>query len=45
LFTTLTTGFDLTGLGSWTLGGAIEADLESDSLKAISAKANLSARF
>jgi outer membrane autotransporter protein len=45
VFTTLSTGFDLTGLGSWTLGGAIEADLESDSLKAISAKANIRAGF
>ncbi|MDB5529387.1 MAG: hypothetical protein JWR51_2490 [Devosia sp.] len=45
VFTALSTGFDLTGLGSWTLGGAIEADLESDGLKAVSAKANLSAGF
>jgi hypothetical protein len=45
LFTTLSTGFNLTGLGSWSLGGAIEADLESDSLKAVSAKASLRSGF
>jgi outer membrane autotransporter protein len=45
LFTTLTTGFDLMGIGNWTLGGTVEADLESDSLKTISGKARLSAGF
>ncbi|HEY4199187.1 MAG TPA: Ig-like domain-containing protein [Devosiaceae bacterium] len=45
VFTTLTTGFDLFGLGNLTLGGAVEADIESDSLRSISAKATLSAGF
>jgi len=45
LFTTLSTGFDLSGPGSWTLGGAVEANLESDSFKSISAKANLRSGF
>jgi hypothetical protein len=44
-FTTLSTGFDLLGLGKWTLGGVLEADLESDSRKSVAARAKLRAGF
>ena len=44
-FGTLSTGFDITGLGEWTLGVAVEGGIENGSLRSISATGRARANF
>lgn len=44
-FGTLSTGFDITGLGEWTLGFSVEAGIENGSLRSISATGRARANF
>lgn len=44
-FATLSTGFDLLGLGQWTLGGSADTNINSGGLKSISAKARIGLSF